>query len=309
MERHLETEDGQLEIQEEAKMIRRKSKENGHVLSRDQSEYKARNNLIKAGIKALSEEIDPTTPSLVAAFRYLIMSHQIVERVHGELHACVGAACLAVASVQNVSGELDDARDWLVKALYIMERLNPPPVRAIAFVQVQLSQILSKQNHAIQSMEVLRAASTFHIGAAEEAILKENMYDRGKIPQPLSVGHPGLEDVKTALNLMEKLLISLSEQSLEEEAITCSEKMADLAERAFGWYSKEAALSRKELGLRYVKVEDWRGACANFKKSVEAHELCFGDKDIRTLDVSKQLLVATSHYNAFKFENIQQNDF
>eukprot|EP01041_Mallomonas_annulata_P007315 gene7315-14913_t len=307
IQQKVQTEEGQAKLALEAKAVRQKAKEQGLVLTKEQSFAKARSDLIREGIKtALDEVSDPTTPSLVASYRYLIMSHEIVERVHGAVHPCVGAACLAIASVQNVSGDLIEARDWLVKALRVMERLHPPPYRAIAFVQVQLSQILAKEGHEKEAIEVLRAAASFHLMKSKEAINAENFANKARILQPLPYGHIGFEDVKLALSLMEKLLIMMTNNNFSEEAIGCADEMADLAENAFGWYSQEAALCRKEVGLRHVRVEDWRGACLNFKKSFEAHEMCFGEKDPRTIDIQNLLTSATAYRNAGKSEKDPQ---
>ena len=43
------------------------------------------------------------------------------------------------------SSDAMESREWLVKALRCMEKLDPTPVRAMAFVQLQLSQVLHKQ--------------------------------------------------------------------------------------------------------------------------------------------------------------------
>ena len=39
---------------------------------------------------------------------------------YGAGHPSVGAACLAVASVQNILEHCEDTRTWLVKALWYM---------------------------------------------------------------------------------------------------------------------------------------------------------------------------------------------
>jgi len=305
----VETPEGQAEVEQESKILRRKAKEHGNTLNLEQAYLKAVSIITKRKVKTLAtQESDPTTPSLVAAYRYLVMSHQVVERVHGQFHPCVGAACLAVASVQNVSGQLEEARDWLVKALRVMDRLNPPPVRAIAFVQVQLSQILAKQGIVEEAMEVLRDAVAFHLRVSEEALAAQIAHERVKIILPLPLGHPALEDVKTCLTLMEKLAEMLTELDMGVEAVQCSDKMGELADNAFGWDSREVALCRKEVGLRHVKAEDWRGACTSFKKSLDAHEACFGEKDPRSLEVCQLLLVATNHYNSERLEKMQKNE-
>ena len=155
IERRLNTDTGQKEILEESKAIKRRAKEKGIMMLKEDAIARARANLLKSGIKFLSStQQDPTIPSLQAAYRYLIRSHEILEKVHGPLHPCIGSACLAIASVQNVIGDLAEARDWLIKALRLMEKLNPPPMRAISFVQVQLSQVLGKQGHVQESIQV-----------------------------------------------------------------------------------------------------------------------------------------------------------
>lgn len=51
----------------------------------------------------------------------------------------------------------EESREWLVRALRCMEKLDPLPVRAMAFVQLQLSQVLNKQGaKTIFLLEVIR---------------------------------------------------------------------------------------------------------------------------------------------------------
>jgi hypothetical protein len=49
-----------------------------------------------------------------------------------------------------------------------MERLDPTPQRAIAFVQLQLSQVLSRLGYEDEAMRVLAKAVDFHTVKARE---------------------------------------------------------------------------------------------------------------------------------------------
>eukprot|EP00604_Paraphysomonas_vestita_P002429 CAMPEP_0174819676 /NCGR_PEP_ID=MMETSP1107-20130205/3072_1 /TAXON_ID=36770 /ORGANISM="Paraphysomonas vestita, Strain GFlagA" /LENGTH=99 /DNA_ID=CAMNT_0016033649 /DNA_START=1012 /DNA_END=1311 /DNA_ORIENTATION=- len=74
--------------------------------------------------------------------------------------------------------------------------------------------------------------------------------------------------------------------------------MADLADAAYGWDSQESAELRKQAGERQCRVKDWGRAVGNFKKSLEAHHVLYGEKDRRSLAVLKQLQSAEKKRDA-----------
>ena len=78
------------------------------------------------------------------------------------------------------------------------------------------------------------------------------------------------------------------------QAAEYAENMADLADAAYGWDSQESAELRKQAGERQCRVKDWGRAVGNFKKSLEAHHVLYGEKDKRSLAVLKQLHVSLS---------------
>ena len=47
-----------------------------------------------------------------------------------------------------------------------------------------------------------------------------------------------------------------------------------------------------KVAIRCIHMEDWTGACVHLTKSFEAHEMVFGDKDQRTIEVNRMLLVS-----------------
>jgi hypothetical protein len=51
-----------------------------------------------------------------------------------------------------------------------MEKLDPLPLRAIVFVQLQLSQVLSKLGYEDEAMRVLAKAVDFHSEKAREVL-------------------------------------------------------------------------------------------------------------------------------------------
>ena len=65
-------------------------------------------------------------------------SLEIIERSHGFHHPAFAAACIAMASVRNIIGDHEETRTWLSKSLRSMEKLDPLPVRAMAFVHSQV---------------------------------------------------------------------------------------------------------------------------------------------------------------------------
>lgn len=134
------------ELDEEVKIVLEHYKKRNIPMSSEEAQQKSRMVLIKARTALLMEvEEDITIQSVTAAFRYLVRSLDIMEKVHrSATHPAIATACLAVASVQNLCGEFEDAREWLMRSLRVMEKLDPVPIRAVAFVHVQLSHVLLK---------------------------------------------------------------------------------------------------------------------------------------------------------------------
>lgn len=138
--------EGIKELKEEIEIVMQHYKHKHIPITKEEAEIRSKNVLLKARTALLSEmEIDITLQSVEAAFRYLVRSLDIMEKVHNTgIHPTIATTCLAVASVQNLCNNLQDAREWLMKCLRILEKLNPLPERAIAFVHVQLSNVLLK---------------------------------------------------------------------------------------------------------------------------------------------------------------------
>jgi hypothetical protein len=83
--------------------------------TRDEARQRARTILLRARARHFAkQEEDPTLPSVEAAYRYLTKSFDLLSHAHGSLnHASIGAACLAVASGQNMVDSLPGAEEWL----------------------------------------------------------------------------------------------------------------------------------------------------------------------------------------------------
>jgi tetratricopeptide (TPR) repeat protein len=217
-------------------------------------ENKAKSIVLKTRMKCITDnERDPTAPSVEAAYRYLVKSYEILEALHGPVHPSLGAACLAIASVQNAVGKFNEAREWLINALRAMEKLDPLPLRALAFTQTQLSAVLSKQKHVEESIQVLSKAISFYLDKSREGLSKiSSLYNPVENDDDNLTATPRLsdiltEDIQQCLVLIQRLVditdkIGGSYQSLEQV-----ETMAELAESAFGWDSDEVSKYRKEV--------------------------------------------------------------
>lgn len=200
-------------------------------------------------------ENDTSKKSVEAAYRYLVRSFEILETTHGSLHPCVGAACLAVASVQNIVENYEDSREWLVRALKCMEKLNPLPERSISFIKVQLSQIFRKQGRYNESKLVLNNATTFHLEKARNGLKRITATQQSIGSQVVSQvtisslipGTQCYDDVKIALDLNSQLVKMCTLNGDKVEAIDQAEINAVLAESIFGWDSAEVSLYRKEV--------------------------------------------------------------
>jgi hypothetical protein len=200
-------------------------------------------------------ENDSTKKSVEAAYRYLVRSFEILETTHGAYHPSVGAACLAVASVQNIIENYENSREWLVRALKCMEKINPLPERAISFIQVQLSQIFKKQGRHNESKLVLTNAATFHLEKAKNCLkdITSNQQTIGsQVVSQVTIssliqGTQCYDDVKIALDLNSQLVKICTLNGDKEQSIDQAEISAVLAESVFGWDSAEVSMYRKEV--------------------------------------------------------------
>ena len=94
-----------------------------------------------------------------------------------------------------------------------MERLEPLPLRAMAFSQVQLSNVLAKQRHSDESMHVLSKAVNFYLDRARSGIAQRDASRDGllgvnpatEITQP-PLGDLLTDDVQQCLSLMQKMV-------------------------------------------------------------------------------------------------------
>lgn len=137
----LSTAEGQVALQQEiVKITKSNTKATTQRSSREEIDIRAYKSIFQERMRQLKATAqDPTITSVEAASRYLVRSFEIIERSHGQSHPSYGASCIAVASVKNIIGDYELTREWLTRALRSMEKLDPLPERAIAFVQTQVS--------------------------------------------------------------------------------------------------------------------------------------------------------------------------
>ena len=141
----LATSDGQAHLEHEIQQLRRVNLGTGKNglykrLSAEELEMKAYKNIFNERLRTMGaiESSDSSVSSIEAASRYLVRALEITERCFGSTHACYGAACIAVAAVKNISGDLEETREWLSRAMRSMEKLDPLPERAVVFVKTQV---------------------------------------------------------------------------------------------------------------------------------------------------------------------------
>jgi hypothetical protein len=182
----LHTDDGKRAVKVQTKKLKKAENDlsaaySGHA----EFEYRAREMVLKARTKILLDEAEASAikdsvefQSLEAAHRYLVKTLGILENAHGVNHPLTGAACLAIASVQNLRHDLDDTRNWLLKTIRTFEKAPscsefmffPAPVRAIAFAQTQLAQVLSKRGYDEEGQRVLQNASDLYMSLAMQSM-------------------------------------------------------------------------------------------------------------------------------------------
>ena len=244
--------------------------------------------------------MDTTLHSVEAAFRYLVRGIDIMEKAHRSgVHPSIATSMLAVASVQNLCGNMQDAREWLVKCLRILEKLNPVPDRAVAFVHVQLSNVLLKLEHEEEALRILSEASAFYLEKSREGVIKHvsrqsvaaehRSLEAAPLYEPVTKYGPSAgcySDIMFTLEYTRKLLRLNREVSDTDRhmAIDKSIVMAELLEGAFGWDSKEVSKQRKDIGEQCLGISDYTRAHENFTRHLEACEVLYGDNDKRTAD-------------------------
>jgi tetratricopeptide (TPR) repeat protein len=297
----VDTAEGERELREEVEVVMHHYRQKHIAISRAEAEARSRTVLVKARTALLLEmEVDTSLHSVEAAFRYLVRGIDIMEKAHQSgVHPSIATSMLAVASVQNLCGNMQDAREWLVKCLRILEKLSPVPDRAIAFVHVQLSNVLLKLEHEEEAMRILSEAAAFYLEKSREGVLKHvsrqsvaserQPFELAPLYEPVTkYGATAgcYSDVMFTLEYTRKLLRlnrDLSDSS-RHMAVDKSIVMAELLESAFGWDSKEVSKQRKDIGEQCLAICDYTRAHENFTKHLEACEVLYGDNDKRTAD-------------------------
>ena len=181
-----------------------------------------------------------------------------------------------------------------------MEKMNPLPVRAIAFTQAQLSSVLIKLKHPKSAEKVLSAAVDFYVDKVTQKFSRQSRLRgsatagaNGALLGSSSLlrdsGPQAKEDVETALHLLKRLMNLHADVGATWQAAECAEKMSDMADAAYGWDSLQAAGMHKVAGERQGKVRDWGRACGNFKKCLDTFQVLYGEKDKRCAAVAAQM--------------------
>jgi hypothetical protein len=275
------------------------------VLSREVREAittRAKESVAKRYMREFAEkEVDPTKMAVEAATRYLVRSYEIISEAHGAYHPSSGTACLAVASVHSVGGVWEQSREWLVRALRCFERVEPKPVRTIAFTQHQLSTALAKMDFHDECMRVLDKAANFHLEKARAGLAdhaKDQRESGYSVFTPVLKGSPLYEDVVLAMNMTSKISRMVSKKGGKWQAAEQSEIVAELADAAFGWDSVTAGEAFKEVGSRYAAISDWQRSASAFKKAQHAFEAVFGKEDRKAISCAKNFLKAEDRKNA-----------
>lgn len=246
------SDDGQSALKQEMKKQRAVVGKNGQQVPKAKANEKAVNIVLAQRTKVLLKaQHEPNVEILNNAFRYLVQTFELTERFQGEFTIASGAACLAVASVQNILGSYEEARSWLVRAMRTMEKVQPRPIRAIAFIQLQLSSVLQKQNHIKECIQVLSSASTFYYESARKSLAELSRSQgfaslQGVSPEKTA---PVFEEVNHSLELLQRLMVLNSNAGHAWQAVELAETAADLAEDTYGWDSEEAALNRCEVSF------------------------------------------------------------
>jgi len=277
-EKWLKTREGRQVLQSEIKAVRTHYLHKKKMqLSSKTSEEIATKFAVKLRAKyIMKSEEDPTTQSLEASYRYLVRSFEILERTHGE-NIAVASASLAVASVQNIIGNYGESKEWLVRAIRIMEKLSPVPVRAIAFTQTQLSSVLIKLNHPKSAEKVLSAAVDFYSGAAMKQLNRSsrlNALSVSSIYAGVNRSPQLMSDIETSLDLLRRLMDLSIENGAKWQAAEYAETMAELGEAAYGWDSQEVAALRQQVSIvEFVVLQTLLLFCVGRREAVPCERL------------------------------------
>jgi hypothetical protein len=179
----LQTEEGKRMVRIQLKVLKKQFNYKAPPMAHAEMEYRAKAMILKNRIKFLLDKKDSENDQLInnlqAAYRYLVMSYEILDGNHGSFHPITATACMAIASVQNILKDYESTREWLVKAIRIMEKASsassmsvffPTPIRAITFAQVQLSHVLSKLGYDEEGRRVLYKAADFQMQLSGQLI-------------------------------------------------------------------------------------------------------------------------------------------
>jgi hypothetical protein len=196
--------------------------------------------------------------------------------------------------VQNLAQQFSDAREWLSRALRCMEKITPQPQRLIAFTQIQLSQVLTKEGHYDQSMNVLMTASNFYMKRALDGLDRHQKANPADpyLMKPLIKGNQLHDDVHLAIELMSRLARMSYQRGDKVTGLDQAEAVAEMKENAFGMDSIEAAVARKDTGSKCLNMMDFPRAIMNLRKAYDAYELLFGSADAHCVEVNELLHAA-----------------
>ena len=267
----------------------------------DEIEVKVKNSILRNHLKELLESgKDSTTLSVEAAFRYLVRSFEILESTHGDRHPALGAASLAVASVQNAVGKFNDAREWLGTTIRVMERLDPIPVRALAFCRVQLGNVLLKQEYIEECVCVLTMAIQFY---RESALKGIDVHRKRPIPansegtalaESLIYSEMLMDDIDQYFTLMEKLVNICKNHGGINESLGHTMSMLEFADLAFGWDSEQVALYQKSVGELASSLSNWPLAVKTLKLALDSHISLYGSGDKQVSKIKSMLQIAVT---------------
>lgn len=179
----LHNEEGKRMVRIQMKVLKKQYNYKAPPMAHAEIEYRSKSLILKNRIRYLLDRKDAENEQLInnlqAAYRYLVKSYEILDSFHGPFHPITATACMAIASVQNILKDYENTREWLVKAIRIMEKTStsssmsiffPTPIRAITFAQVQLSHVLGKLGYEEEGRRVLYKAADFQMQLALQLI-------------------------------------------------------------------------------------------------------------------------------------------
>ena len=205
-----------------------------------------------------------------------------------------------------------------MRALRKMEKVAPLPERAIAFIKVQLSQILLKLGHTEEAVKVLSSASSFHTIKVTSS-LKELSEQKGTIGSQMISVVPALEltpgkllyeDIKLAMALNSRLVkMHSSNPESNWRAADLASDNAALVERAFGWDSPEALAARRDAGGMLRILGDWEKAAYHYKRSSDCAEVLYGKNDKRSQECVKLYQLSITKKQAMFEDAMNDNQY